>query len=437
VALAHTGTQPLSAHAKRALDKQMTRMNNPSTVATLKFLNQGPLWEYVRRGGQGRAPDLEKVFVHEWGQIAEPYKAVYGQVTGETIANWWTNHRWSLFERNLRKPLPDSSVNAGMIRTLNDSPANFWYFNNGITVLCKKWDRASIGSTGREIACFKFEGAQVVNGAQTVSSIGLAAEEAPESICSARVYVRFISLEGCPEEFATEVTRATNTQNRILARDFVALDEEQERIKDELELQGLIYATKSGDADPPREQGCTVDEATIALACAKSLDLAVQAKREKGKLWEDTDRPPYTELFNRGVTGTRVWRAVQVLRVVEDVLHQEQASLEGREVLLAVHANRLVTFLVFARLLSAMLEDPNRDFAPAVGTVQELTRLVFGALRVVMSKDFANSYPTPTFKNVARCREIAARVDAFLASVQQLSAVEDGPVGSGSSTKDS
>ena len=50
--------------------------------------------------------------------------------------------------------------------------------------------------------------------------------------------------------------------------------------------------SRAAEPDPPVESGCTLTEATNALACAHSVDLAVQAKREIGRLWEDVSRSP-------------------------------------------------------------------------------------------------------------------------------------------------
>jgi hypothetical protein len=66
-------------------------------------------------------------------------------------------------------------------------------------------------------------------------------------------------------------------------------------------------------------------EATVALACAADdVSLAVQAKREIGKLWEDITKAPYRALFNPSVTGPEVWRLVRILRTAETTLQSQQ-----------------------------------------------------------------------------------------------------------------
>src|SRR5262249_19629420 len=154
----------------------------------------------------------------------------------------------SLFATNLRSTLPNTGVNDGIIDTIRSRPQYFWYFNNGVTVLCTKVAKAPAGGTDRRLGHFTFTGAQVVNGAQTVGSIAgaLATTEnaaadgtAPVPVnVPGRVMVRFIELEGTEEGFGAEVTRWTNTQNRVGGREFLALDPEQVRLANEFALDG-------------------------------------------------------------------------------------------------------------------------------------------------------------------------------------------------------
>jgi AIPR protein len=407
--LAHTGTDPLSEPAKRVFDDLLGQINDPSEIASVQILDQGSLHAFVRRGAVGQPPDLD-VTLHDWGRTADPYDAVYGQVAAAEVGEWWAQHSRVLFGENLRMFLPDSSVNEAIIQTLLERPEHFWYFNNGITVLCQRISRATRGGTERRAGRFTFERASVVNGAQTVGSIGSAMVRGDGALAGAFVHVRFISLEDVPEGFAAEVTRSTNTQNRILPRDFVSLDPQQERLRTELRLDGKIYAIKSGEPDPAADAGCTVLEATVALACAQSVDLAVLAKREVGRLWDDVTRAPYTDLFRADTSATRLWRAVEVLRAVEAELTTQRHTLDGRDRLMAVHGNRLITALVVARLDPRALADPGYDFGPVLSTVAGLTRAVFASVRDFVAANYPANYPASIFKNATKCRDIAANL---------------------------
>lgn len=206
----------------------------------------------------------------------------------------------------------DTEVNIGLQSTLLHEPEHFWHFNNGITVICQGINRTLIGGPGRETGIFKCTDVSIVNGAQTAGSIAAAYNKNPDAVSSARVPVRFIAI-GTSENtnFGPAVTRATNTQNRITRQDFAALDPVQERICSELAVEGITYNYKSGEPISRGDASLGFEEAVVALACAqKDLALSTQAKREVGKLWEDTSKPPYKLLFNPGTSSAAVWRAV-------------------------------------------------------------------------------------------------------------------------------
>jgi hypothetical protein len=219
--------------------------------------------------------------------------------------------------------------------------------------------------------------------------------------------VRLVSLEECPPGFGDELTRATNTQNRIEKRDFAALDPNQKRLRTELFLEHQKeYAYQSGEAAPQGGAGCTLDEAAVALACAaQDVSLAVQAKREVGMLYEDITKPPYTAIFNPSTTAKALWRAVTVLRLCETQLRVEQEQCTGKERLIAIHGNRFVLHIVFDVLRTKWphgLTDES-ELAPAVAsTVSE--SLAKTIQKVV--EHYSGAYPASLFKNASKCRDL-------------------------------
>ena len=246
------------------------------------------------------------------------------------------------------------------------------YFTNGITALGASVRRLAKGAGSRTVGEFVLNGVSIVNGARTVSAIARAAKARDsDNPLEARVWVRFISLEGCPPEFASQVSEATNTQNTVEGRDFVALDPEQGRLRTELTLSlQKIYSIKRGEDTPAPEHGCTVSDATVALACLQEeLSLAVIAKSAVGRFWESTTRPPYKTLFNGRTTAFRLWRAVQVLRAVESRLETRREALSGRARSVAVQGNRIVLHLVFRELEVSIIDDPDADWDAQVNTV--------------------------------------------------------------------
>jgi hypothetical protein len=187
--------------------------------------------------------DLEARVEH-WGQLTEPYLAYYGTMATNDISQWYTEHGDQLFAKNIRKSLGLTEVNLALVETLLDHPQHFWYFNNGITILCESIEKTGRYGSSSKIGEFRINGASVVNGAQTVAGIYEAVRRNPQDAPGGWVWVRFISLQNCPEGFGTEITKATNTQNQVDSRDFVALDPTQARIREDFALSlGLLYHT--------------------------------------------------------------------------------------------------------------------------------------------------------------------------------------------------
>ena len=112
------------------------------------------------------------------------------------------------------------------------------------------------------------KGVSLVNGAQTTGSIGAVYADMPDVVARAKVFIQMIDLADTEEEQATQITRFTNTQNRIDGKDFAALDPEQERIKNELSFSGIQYLYKTGATIEDPLHQITLDEAIIAQACS-------------------------------------------------------------------------------------------------------------------------------------------------------------------------
>lgn len=413
--LAYTGTDPVSEDGNRAFQDLLTDLNDPTELVSLKVLSLNELYKAVAGQAEG-APIKLEVLLRDWGQIDDPYLAYYGQVDAIDIANWWHEYANHLFAPNLRKFLGSTNVNEAIIDTLKEKPESFLYFNNGITIICNSIKLKPIGRGSKKSNVFECEGVSVVNGAQTVGSIAKAHGSYPDQVKKARVFTKFISLEKCPERFAHDITRATNTQNRIERRDFVSLDEEQKRIEVDLLLVcGKKYAYKRGEEKPTPEIGCDFEEAAIALACANpDVELAVQTKREIGKLWEDIERPPYKLLFYSGLSARRLWISVEILRVVESALKDEQSKREARNRLIAIHGNRFILNRVFDILPTIHFEDPDLDIDNLKKLAYDQTIRLLDKLTEIVNDNFSKSYPANLFKNKGKCKEAAQLLKCVL-----------------------
>jgi len=314
------------------------------------------------------------------------------------------DHGHRLFERNLRQFLGGSTVNEDIVATLLERPREFWYFNNGITAIATEIRKKPIGGDSTVSGVFECTGFSIVNGAQTAGSIDAAAAQNPVAVAEAMVPIRVLSTEKGADMFSSQVTRYTNTQNAIEKRDFVALDPVQERFRQELQIEGVEYVYKAGSGRGTSTKQFDLVEATVALACAyKEVTLAVQAKREIGRLWEDIQKAPYKQLFNDSVTGPAIWNAVQTLRAIELQLSGISKQQQGRNALICVHGNRFIQWGVM-RLLEFEIGDKYDEVAESI---KDATKAVSSSVIAEVQSKYPESYPASLFKNLAKCRILA------------------------------
>ncbi|MBC1224602.1 AIPR family protein, partial [Nostoc sp. UCD120] len=145
----------------------------------------------------------------------------YGQIDAEQLAELWIENREDLFSKNIRSFVGLTDVNDGIQDTLLHSPETFLYLNNGVTVLCSKIQKTVKGGySDKSVGDFYCEGISIINGAQTVGTMGTAYQTNSEEVKKAKVFLKLISLENCPPDFALKVTKSTNTQNKVENRDF-------------------------------------------------------------------------------------------------------------------------------------------------------------------------------------------------------------------------
>lgn len=423
IVFAHMGTGTLAPEVD-AIMSDFVADQNDSVSDSLSFAYLGQTQIHRLLVEEQHAGDIDlNVALSDWGAIEGPPTALYGHIQGSEVAAWLTTNGEQLLAKNVRVFLGDSEVNKSVKKTALTNPELFWYFNNGITVLCKSYEKTLAGGTDRRIGNYVIKGASVVNGAQTVGSLAsINAGPDAKQLEHIRVAVRFISLDDAEEDFGSRVTRATNTQNRIGGRDFVGLDPEQDRLRNEFAVDGLVYAVRSGEADPEDAAGCSFDEAVVALACSSDdVSLSTQAKREISRLYLDTSRAPYRSLFNVQTTSTAIWRRVGILRHVDTYLASPDRNwTDSREKGFAVHGNRLLLHLVFTQLNRKSLDDPGQEWQLDASAIDSAAALAYTFMKEVAEEKY-DGYLASLFKNSAKVKIIKEEATKRIAAASLAS----------------
>lgn len=407
IVIVYTGINSLAEPSQRDLDDLKMEMNDASEVLVVTTLNQSGIHKSLTARVAGEPINVD-IGIKSWGKIDEPHLAYYGQVSATIIGEWWGEYGDRLFARNLRSLLGDTEVNTEMRKTLVESPDNFWFFNNGITVIADKITKTMAGGGGTDFGTFHCDNISVVNGAQTVSTIGRFASIEQDAVANAYVPLRVISLEKADSQLAFAITKTNNRQNRIDNRDFVTLDHEQSRLRSELSVDGITYNVIRSESSVRGENAFDLIEATTALACASGKpNLFVQLKREIGKLWEDISRAPYKEIFNAQVNSLFLWRAVQTQRMIDKCLDlmASRDDLNGRDLAVAVHGNRVISAIVFRNISTSMFGNPTFDYDS--NCEQEIilasVRSAYLTLKSELDLEYPNAIIPTLFKNLTKC----------------------------------
>ena len=203
---------------------------------------------------------VQRANMIEWDGAGGDRKTLIGVLKGNELHALYKRYRNELFSANIRLPLITGKVNPEIRQTAQESPENFFYYNNGVSAVCKRF---SLHDTKVHAT-----GLQIINGAQTVKALVDSLDDVPQR----DLYVLFRlteTSEGYKGAFTESAIRYNNTQNPVKVADFFANDEIQVWLSKNLTalsgkgpLHSFYYVHKSGYA-PARTQGLrklTIDD---------------------------------------------------------------------------------------------------------------------------------------------------------------------------------
>ena len=256
VVLAATVEHGLGREAQDEIDAARARFDRRGTRLDVEVLT---------------VEDLRQLFISQVHQpfsltialqlLGQPYvyegkdqaaRALVGTVKGVDLAKLYDEHRHRILAANIRNSLGNVKINKGIRATAGD-PAearNFWFYNNGITFICDEFGFRSLTDTA-----IKLENAQIINGAQTISSLWRVWRDSKTDQAALEdvdVIVRIIEREG-DVDFRRRVTLCANSQNAVYYSDLVGTDTIQLELKRRLLEAGYYYEIRRGDYRAERD----------------------------------------------------------------------------------------------------------------------------------------------------------------------------------------
>jgi hypothetical protein len=414
IIITYTGINELAEPSRRDFTDLLTEYNDAGDIVFLSVFNQTRIHRSLVTSADEKQPIDQLIQLKQFGKVHEPFVGYYGQVNGVEIYGWWDKYKKQLFTKNIRGGLGDTEVNAEIINTLDVSPELFWFFNNGITLVCDSVTKNMVGGGSNDLGQFDCRNISIVNGAQTVTTIGKFGEQDHARLNSVFVPVRIIELLNADERLGQRITKANNTQNRVENRDFVMFDPEQTRIREELLIDNVDYRINRGEYEMDTNVSFDLIESTIALACASGhINIVVQLKREIGKLWENLDKPPYKQLFNPTVSGRYVNNCVRTQRIIDIAIKNVEArTLSGRDQSLLIHGNRILASLVFRTIMKKEFRTETFNFNNNIllGRMEDKLLKFYGILKQIFDTDYEAAIVPTFFKNLSKCEDLYQKI---------------------------
>lgn len=166
--------------------------------------------------------------------------------------------QYPIFDKNIREYLGNTGINKNIINTLKnkDERVNFFYYNNGITLICS--DMSSIktqNSVMNRNAYFTVSNPQIVNGCQTVNSIyevlkDIDPNELENEFKDVFVMLKVLQIDNNNEKenkLYKDIVKYNNSQNSIDEKTFVSNTVLFQRFQNEFEKRGFLLLIKQSD----------------------------------------------------------------------------------------------------------------------------------------------------------------------------------------------
>lgn len=316
-------------------------------------------------------------------------RVMLGRVAVQHIADLFEQHGDRLLQRNIRRylGLHSNRVNSAIHETLcSDKADKFYFYNNGITVVCDKFDYNAFQKSDHKV---QLKNMQIINGGQTCKTIHETLKSALPNMFgqSAYVMVRIYQLAEENKDFVQDITYATNSQNPVDLRDLRSNDEIQKNL--ELGMKELGYTYKRQREEGGFSSGTITSsitaEATLAVWRERPHQAKFRRKEHFGKLYDDI----FKELnAAQALLATLIFRNVENKRkrpsadTPPDFLPYAShylSMLVGRE-LLHDHgiALRDVTHRNFTAILARLQESETEYHARAVQQVSDALKECYG-----------------------------------------------------------
>jgi hypothetical protein len=143
----------------------------------------------------------------------------------------------SLYNNNVRYKLGTNKVHKAIEETAKSKPDLFYYYNNGITITCKKCEI-------KEDSII-IDSPSVINGAQTINTL-VNAKITKANLSKILILCKVIQRKDGDRTFIKDLTKYNNFSNQVKDFDFLANNKEQTALYKKFKDIGIFYEHKRG-----------------------------------------------------------------------------------------------------------------------------------------------------------------------------------------------
>lgn len=229
-----------------------------------------------------------------------------------------------VFNDNVRIYKKDNRINKRIVETaLSDDNYQFWYLNNGITIVCEECKYIPNTRSPR-VTLTDF---QVVNGGQTTHALFEAYQQNKDKIDDVLLLVRICETKR-DNPIAEKISETTNSQTPVTTRDLHANDRIQRKLEEEFKNLGYFYERKANQfEDQPAAQRLN-NELLGQLYLAFYLDKPSEAKNNKSLIFGDL----YDKIFDEdSITASRMLLPLRIYEPLQKKKREIQRRKRRRE----------------------------------------------------------------------------------------------------------
>lgn len=214
--------------------------------------------------------------------------AIIVNLSAKSLQGLYNDYGKNLLGLNLRYHVKGKVVDAGIAKTIQETPHWFWCLNNGMVIVCDDFRL-----DGNTLTLSRFS---IVNGGQTTVQVS----RMDDSVCDFSIPCKIIkTLRGESALEPNNIAIASNSQKPIKPGDLAANGKEQLSLKAWFKQRGWQYIIKQGEKTEKQYKNQKISLDKLGKLVLASL-LQMPWVRSSAKDLYDMDKPYYHLVYGDG-----------------------------------------------------------------------------------------------------------------------------------------